>query len=282
MFWWICNSFGTSLDVKLKALLPFFQKKKILITGASSGIGADLALCLDELGAELCLCARREQKLTHLDKQMKGSPVLLTGDVADREGMAKLGEMLLKRWGTIDIVIANAGVGGINPGSNFDLAIDRTIMDTNYYGMIHTFAPFIPTMLEQKKGHLVGVGSLAGFRGLPNALSYSASKSAQATFLQGLRMDLAPHGVDVTSIHPGFIKTPMTNHEEFTMPFMVPVRKSSLLILKAMAKKKRIYCYPWQMNILSKLQRGLPAGIYERLVPILAKAYKESKQAKIF
>lgn len=251
----------------------FYQGKAILITGASSGIGKDLAVFLSFFKVKLILLARREELLKELKEECEknGSEVLYyTADVADRRRMEDIRNEVLQKFGFVDIVIANAGIGGLNPGDNFSLDVHQRFVDINITGLVNTLIPFINSMKEKKKGFLVGVSSLAAFRGLPNAGSYSSTKAAQAVFLESLRVDLKKYNIVVSSIHPGFIETPMTDHDEFKMPFMVPVRKSSVLIAKAIMKKKVVYLYPWQMRILTFINKRMPNCLYDILMPKLS------------
>ncbi|MBN1945136.1 MAG: SDR family NAD(P)-dependent oxidoreductase [Bradymonadales bacterium] len=250
----------------------YFRDKTLLITGASTGIGRDLALLLASYRTRLALVARRAPLLEELQAACTeaGAEVkIFPADVTDEGAMLAIRDQLLADWSLVDIVVANAGVGGLNPADKFSAEINRKTMEINFFGMINTLAPFIPSMVERRQGQLVGVSSLAAFRGLPNAASYSSSKAAQARLLESWRVDLRRHGVSVSCIHPGFIETPMTQHDRFRMPFMVPVRKSSLLIAKAIRKRRSVYLYPWPMRILTFLNRILPNFIYDRLVPRL-------------
>ena len=248
----------------------FYQGKKIVITGASSGIGYDLAEYLAPFGVKMALVALSKAPLEELAEKCEkaGSETLVfTTDVSSRKSMENLRDMVIDKWGFADIVIGNAGVGGLNPGHCFDLDIHRRTVEINVLGLAYTLVPFIPSMLEKKRGHLVGVSSLAAFRGLPKAGSYSPSKAAQSIFLESLRVDLRPYGITVSSIHPGFVITPMTAHDDFTMPFMIPVRKSSILIAKALKKKKSVYLYPWQMRALTFINRRIPNWLFDRIMP---------------
>ena len=262
----------------------FYRGKAILITGASSGIGRDLAVLLAGYGAKLALVARRAPLLEEvkLECERAGAEVLVfAGDVADTASMLAVRDRLFEAWGFVDIVIGNAGVGGLNPGDAFSLELHRKFLDVNCMGLANTLVPFIPSMVARRSGQLVGVSSLAAFRGLPKAASYSSSKAQQGVFLESLRVDLRGHGVAVTSIHPGFVETPMTAHDDFRMPFMVGVRKSSLLVARAIMKKKRAYLYPWPMRWLTFINRILPGWLYDRLVPRLS-GQKDDIQAKAF
>jgi NAD(P)-dependent dehydrogenase (short-subunit alcohol dehydrogenase family) len=251
----------------------WFRDKTVLLTGASSGMGWDLALLLASYGSRLVLVARRAEKLEALAEacQALGAEVLVcAGDVSDRERMAAVAAQALERFGFVDIAIANAGVGGLNPADRFDLVIHEKTHAINVIGTANTLAPFIRPMIEAGRGQLVGISSLAAFRGLPKAGSYSSSKAAQARMLESWRVDLRPHGVSVSCIHPGFIVSPMTDHEDFDMPFMVPVRRSSILIARAIARRRSVYLYPWPMRLLTIVNRLLPNWLFDRLIPRLS------------
>ena len=263
----------------------FYRDKAVLITGASSGIGRDLALLLASFGSRLVLVARRAGLLEALEGECRaaGAPDVLSmpADVADEAAMAGVRDRSLERFGFVDIVIGNAGVGGLNPGDNFDLALHRKFVEVNIMGLAYTLVPFIPSMIERRAGHLVGVSSLAAFRGLPKAASYSSTKAAQGVFLESLRVDLRPHGIAVTAIHPGFVETPMTDHDEFRMPFKVTARRSSVLIAEALRDRRPVFLYPWPMKALTWLNRKLPPSVYDRMVPKLS-GQKDKVDPKAF
>lgn len=239
----------------------YFKDKKILITGAASGIGQDLAQLLASYGSILALADI--QPITPFTESHHHYQV----DVTNRHDMQQMCDDLLKRWSTVDIVIAAAGVGGLNPGENFSIELDHKIVSINYFGTVHSLVPFIESMKKNGKGQLVGICSLAGLRGLPAAASYSASKAAQMTFLESLRIDLKKFGISVSCIHPGFVKTPMANHSEFDMPFTVSVRESTHKILKSIYHKDSQSYYPFPMSYLSRLNRLLPNWFYDFLMP---------------
>lgn len=256
----------------------YFSGKRILITGAASGIGYDLALVLKDWGVKLALSDIKP--VPKAITQGTGEVLTYEADVTDPAPWFTIRDELLGKWGDIDIVIAAAGLGGINPATCFSQSIDHKTMSVNYFGTINTLLPFIDPMTKRGKGQLVGISSLAAYRGLPQAASYSASKAAQMTLLESWRLDLQSTGVGVCLIHPGFVATPMTDHGEFQMPFMISVRESSLFILKAIAGGKKQYAYPLLPALLSKINRILPNCIYDFLMPRLAPP--KSKEPKLF
>ena len=129
--------------------------------------------------------------------------------------------------------------------------------------MVNTFQPFINAMKKEGKGRLVGIASVAGIRGLPGAGAYSASKAAAIAYLESLRVELAPSGLHVTTIAPGYIKTPMTDINAYPMPFLMAPDVAAKKFAQAIAKKKRFIVIPWQMGWLARLMRLLPAGVWD-------------------
>ena len=262
----------------------FYKDKVVVISGASSGMGRDLAALLASWGAHLAVTARRQPLLDELRAECEAAgaqTLTFACDVTDEAAMLALRDAVLDKWGRADVVIANAGVGGLNPGDNFSLEIHRKVVEINAIGLANTLIPFVPSMIARRQGHLVGISSLAAFRGLPNAASYSSSKAAQMVFLESLRVDLRKHHVAVSCIHPGFIESPMTEHDEFRMPFKMPVRESSVLIAKAIADRKASYLYPWQMRMVTAVNKHLPRFLYDTIVPRLS-GQKEHIAPRIF
>ena len=265
---------------EMTALQSYFADKTIVITGAASGIGQDLALLFASYGARLALSDLRPEPLDAVGSACKeaGAEVLVVAaDVSDAAAMEGIAAQVFHRWEQADLVIANAGMGGLNPADAFDTEIHHRTVAVNALGLANTVAPFIPDMVARRSGHLACVASLAAFRGLPNAASYSSTKAYQSTFMESLRVDLRKHGVAVTCLYPGFVRTPMTDHDAFDMPFMVPVRQASLLMARALMRRRARYLFPWQMRWLTLLNRMLPCWLFDRLVPRLSGQPKQLK-----
>ena len=240
---------------------------KVFLTGASSGIGAALAREYARAGAQLGLFARRSEALSALAAELgPATPALYTGDVRDEAALRVAAADFTRRFGASDIVIANAGVSrGTQTEYTEDNAVFHTIMDTNVDGILHTFQPFLPAMRAARAGKLVGIASVAGFRGLPGAGAYSASKAAAITYLESLRVELRGSGVEVITICPGYIATPMTAKNPYRMPFLLPVDTAARLIIRAIARGRRFYVLPWQMAWLGRLFSILPRPLYDRV-----------------
>ena len=240
---------------------------KVFITGASSGIGAALARHYAEQGATLGLAARRQQALTDLLADLPGRHAAYALDVSDAPALAAAAADFTARHGAPDIVIANAGVSvGTLSECPEDLTAFRRVMDTNVYGMAATFAPFIgPMAAAGGDRRLVGIASVAGIRGLPGAEAYSASKAAAIAYLESLRLEMAPKGIKVVTIAPGYIATPMTAINPYPMPFLLPAAEAARRFARAVAKGTSYTVIPWQMGVVAKVLRLLPNWLYDRL-----------------
>ena len=172
----------------------------------------------------------------------------------------------IKTVGIPDIVIANAGVStGTLNSEKEDLVTFKRVMDINLYGVMHTFLPFMKTFKKRKSGQLVGIASVAGIRGLPGSGAYSSSKAALMNYLESLRIEMLPFNIQVTTIAPGYIKTPMTHSNPYAMPFILEVDEAVSLFMRAIDRKEKFIIIPWQMNIVGKLMRLLPASAWDFL-----------------
>ena len=196
--------------------------KQVLITGASSGIGFELAKQYIDRGDRVAAIGRRMSALEDLRKQCGEVATLeiFQGDVTDAKRMQEIVDTLENNGHPVDIAIANAGVSMHTIGGTFDATSARTIYETNVIGVTNTIGAVLPRMMERKAGQIVGVSSLASYISIPRSSSYCASKAAVSAQLIGLRRDLKRHGITVTTICPGFIKTPMTAKNRFKMPFL--------------------------------------------------------------
>jgi len=182
----------------------------------------------------------------------------------------------MQRFGAPDIVIANAGVSIGTLGENReDMATFRKVMDTNVLGMVATLQPFVAPMRSRGSGTLVGIASVAGFRGLPGSGAYSASKSAAITYLESLRTELHGTGVAVVTICPGYIRTPMTAANPYRMPFLLEADDAARRVARAIATQRRLAVIPWQMALVSLVLRHLPGWLYDRL---FARAPRKPRQ----
>jgi short-subunit dehydrogenase len=239
---------------------------RVVITGASSGIGRALAAEYAHRGATLGLIARREQALQELAAELNVQTALYPLDVRDAAGLASASEDFCARFGSPDVVIANAGVSaGTSTERSEDRAVFREILDVNVMGLVNTFAPFLPALRAAGSGTLVGIASVAGFRGIPGSAAYSASKAASIAYLESLRVELRGSGISVVTISPGYIDTPMTSRNPYPMPFMIPADVAARRMVKAIARRRRHVVIPWQMAIVGAMLKALPLALYDRI-----------------
>jgi len=247
----------------------FWKDKIVFLTGASSGIGEALALAIAKKGAVVGLLARREEMLRELaDKceSVGGKARFFVCDVVDASAVQDAADALCEECGRIDILIANAGIGGNNEETrSLKPEAVKKVIDINLIGAVNSVSAVLPQMLEQKSGQLVAVSSLAGFRGLPKSAAYSASKAGMTAFFESVRLDVQNKGVSVTIIQPGFIKTPLTSGRANKMPFLMELDDAIPLFLKAIENKKKFAAFPWQLATFVRAGRIFPAWLYDKI-----------------
>ena len=246
---------------------PYWNGKNILISGASSGIGEALAVAIASRGARVGLIARRRAELERISRDIAslgGAAAVFECDVSDEHSVQSAVGRFLETFGTPDIVIANAGIGGkaklVEETAPADI---KTVLDINLMGTVNLVSSVIGPMVAAGQGQIVGVSSLAGFRGLPRSGAYSASKAAMTAFLESLRLEVASKGISVTIIQPGFIKTPLTSGRKNKMPFLMELEDSIPLFLRAIEKRKRFSAFPWQLATIVRLGKMMPAALYD-------------------
>jgi len=238
----------------------------VFITGASSGLGAALAAHYAREGATLGLVARRADALGAVAARLPTPTAIYPADVADHGALRAAAEDFLGRHGVPDIVIANAGVSvGTLGAEDEDLPVLERVLATNVVGLAATLTPFVAPMRSRANGILAGIASIAGFRGLPGAGAYSASKAAAIAWLESLRVELHGSGVSVVTICPGYIDTPMTRANPYSMPFLLPADEAARRIARTIAAKRSFAVIPWQMAIVGCFMRQLPNGLYDAL-----------------
>jgi NAD(P)-dependent dehydrogenase (short-subunit alcohol dehydrogenase family) len=241
----------------------------ILITGASSGIGRALALEYARGGAAVAVCARRAPELDSLSTEIRalgGRALAIPLDVRDTDAMSDAVRRADAELGNLEMVIANAGIGSTQHASRLDWNAVAAVLDVNVRGAFATLVAAIPLFLAHRRGHLVGVSSLAGRRALPRSAAYSASKSALSTFLESLRIDLASAGLGVTDVQAGFVDTPMALGSNHPRPFQWPVDKAARHIARRLERSPAVIAFPWPLVLATSIGRLLPAAIYDRLI----------------
>jgi short-subunit dehydrogenase len=246
-----------------------------VITGASSGIGWALAKVLASDGYKVGLVARRRDSLDQLAREItaaRGTCAVAQADVGSRDQIQAAIKALREQLGPIDLLVANAGVGAptlLQP-VNID-AIEKMIR-VNLLGVVYSLEAVLPEMLARRCGHLAAVSSLAGYKGLPGESAYCASKAAVITYLEGLRIQLRDRGIAVTTLCPGFVKTPMVATNDFPMPFLLTAEGAARRMARALRRRAKVYNFPWPMWLLMKLVAWLP----DRAVARLMNKYNEN------
>ena len=246
------------------------MSKLVFITGASSGIGQALALRFHQAGWRLGLVARRTsetQSWATANAISTGSYQIYSADVSVMDSIVAVGQACIERQGLPDVVIANAGISiGMDTRMHEDLGVMAQTFATNNIGLAATFHPFIEAMTRRGSGALVGIGSVAGIRGLPGHGAYCASKAAVIAYCESLRGELKASGVKVVTICPGYIDTPLTQTNRYGMPFLMQPEVFAEQAFQAIEAGTSYRVIPWQMGLVAKLLRLLPNWLFDRLL----------------
>jgi short-subunit dehydrogenase len=246
-----------------------FMDRVAIITGASSGIGWALARTLAAEGCKLGLVARRHEPLADLAEQIEksgGAAAFVVADVTEREQVIAAIQDLSRRLGPIDLLVANAGVGAPTTLDPFNVGDVEKMFRVNVLGVVYSLEAVLPQMLERSRGHVAAISSLAAYKGLPGESGYTASKAAVNVFMDGLRIQLRSKGIRVTTICPGFVRTPMTEVNEFKMPWLLNADQAARRIVRALRHKRKVYNFPWQMALFMKLARWAPDWLVDRMM----------------
>jgi len=240
---------------------------RVVITGASSGIGAALARHYAGPQSTLALIARREPELARLAASLPGETLVYPLDVADGAALERAAQDFVGRCGAPNLVIASAGISvGTHGDELADVAKLRRMLEVNTAGLAASLAAFAPAMRAAGRGTLAGIASVAGFRGIPGAGAYSASKAAAIAWLESLRNELAGSGLAVVTVCPGYVDTPMTRVNRYRMPFLLPADEAARRIARAIAARRRMAVIPWQMALVGPVLRLLPGALFDRLM----------------
>jgi short-subunit dehydrogenase len=248
--------------------------RHVVVTGASSGIGASVATALGRRGAHVGLMARRESELAEVAKAVEaagGRASYAVTDVTDPEIVAASLARLEAELGPVYGLIANAGVGEQTRRPEISLARDSRTLAVNVMGVLHALAAAQPGMLERREGFLSAVSSLAAWVAIPGGNAYGASKAAVSSYMKALRSQMVPYGVTVTTVHPGFVATPMTAVNKNPMPFMVKADKAGEIIVRGLERGHKNVNFPWPMVVIVKLARFVPEWLLARAMGIKAR-----------
>ena len=242
----------------------------VFITGASGGMGQALALRFYQAGYRLALVARRTDDIKSWAGSMNistSSYQIYSADVSDSASIVAAGQACMTSQGVPDVVIANAGISiGMDSAIRVDLDVMARTFATNNIGMAATFQPFITAMTQRGSGALVGIGSVAGIRGLPGHGAYCASKAAVIAYCESLRGELKASGVKVVTICPGYVDTPLTQKNSYAMPFLMPPDVFADQAFTAIEAGTSYRVIPWQMGVVAKLLRLLPNAWFDKVL----------------
>jgi short-subunit dehydrogenase len=246
-----------------------FADQVAVVTGASSGIGWELARQLAAAGGRVGLLARRRSELEVLAGTIQrrgGVAAVANCDVTDREQVDSAVASVRQVLGPIDLLIASAGVGMPTLVDPVNIADVEAMFRVNVLGVIYSFNAVLPEMLARRSGHLAAVSSLAAYLALPGESAYCATKAAVNTYLGGLRPQLRGRGITVTTLCPGFVQTPMTAGNSFGMPGLLSAEEAARRMLRAIAQGSAVFNFPWTTAILTRLASALPGWASNRLM----------------
>lgn len=246
------------------------MKPLVFITGASSGLGQALALRYYQAGYQLALVARRIEEVELWARRHKINPdsyKIYSANVANIDSIVAAGNACLSSQGLPDVVIANAGISiGVDTSYREDLDQLALTYATNNIGMAATFHPFIAGMVQRGGGRLVGIASVGGIRGMPGHGAYCASKAAVISYLESLRGELTSGGVQVVTICPGYVATPLTQKNRYPMPFLMQPSDFADKAFATISKGSSYRVIPWQMGIVAKLLRLMPNWFFDKVL----------------
>lgn len=239
----------------MTAKLPW---KTVWITGASTGIGREIALQLAAQGVTVAASARSAEKLAALDLDIKSYPL----DVTDRAAVLKTIELIEQDLGPIDLAILGAGTYSPIAIDHFDPLIIGTATDTNYMGVVNCLSGLLPRMLPRREGHIAWIASVAGYRGLPKAAAYGPTKAALINLAESLKPELDVRGLTVSVINPGFVETPLTEQNDFPMPFLMKAPNAARLTIEGLKKGRFEISFPKRFVAILKIARILPYWLF--------------------
>ncbi len=247
--------------------MPDPASQTLILTGAANGIGRASALALAKRGYRLGLIDRDVDRLAQTERDCSAVGATVTMQVADVTDLAAIRHAvgaIEEKLGPIDMVFGGAGIGGLTLVNHLDPGALKAMLDVNVVGVANLIDAVLPGMFARKRGHIFGVSSVAGFRGLPWMAAYCASKSALTAYLEGLRPALKLRGVRVTTICPGFVRTAITADTPFKNPIkMLEPEQAAQYIVRAIERKPRDFVFPFSTKVGMSFLKGLPTPIFD-------------------
>ncbi|MEX2644140.1 MAG: SDR family NAD(P)-dependent oxidoreductase [Acetobacterales bacterium] len=250
------------------------MSRRVWITGAGKGIGREVALRLLRDGDTVAASARTADDLESLEeaaRALPGTAYSFPLDVTDEAACAGTFAAVERTIGPLDLVILNAGTHQPVPARQFKVEAFRTLMSVNLFGVVHCLAAVLPEFIGRRGGHVAVVASVAGYRGLPTASAYGASKAALINMCEALKPELDEAGVRLSLVNPGFVRTPLTDRNEFDMPFLMEAEAAAGRLVDGLASGRFETTFPRRFTWMMKLLRILPYGLFfrvtRRLIP---------------
>lgn len=259
----------------------YFQDKRIWLTGASSGIGRACAAHFVSLGAKVALSARNAQALESLVAELgQDNTLSVPLDVTDARANQHAVETLTAHWGGLDMVFLNAGNARYVDVQNFSSEIFVDMMQINYLSLVYGIEAALPALRQSTQPHLVGMSSVAAYAGLPRGEAYGASKAATRNMLQGLGIHLRHENIPVSIVCPGFVRTPLTDKNDFPMPMRIEAEDAAKIIAKELAQGREEIHFPKRFSYLMKCLASLPSPWYRRLLHRMTMPQQHSASLK--
>jgi len=249
--------------MSLNTKITDWSKKRVWIVGASTGIGAALADALHSRQAKVAISARSADKLNAMVTRFGASRAIsLPLDITKVETIKAAEQKLVEAWGGYDLVVFMAGDYNAMRAWEIDLDVAKKMIDVNWGGFMNGLSVVIPRFLQAKSGGIALVSSVAGYRGLPKSLIYGPTKAALINLAETMYIDLKEKGLDVYLICPGFVKTPMTDKNDFEMPSLITPEAAALEIINGFEKGEFEIHFPKRFTNMLKILRHLPYSLY--------------------
>lgn len=236
----------------------FYKNKNIVIVGGSFGIGEELCKKLSSFGANLAIIARSKEKLEAMKNSLGSRHFIFSNDVTNHKDLSKTFDILSLKWRRIDLIIFCVGIYEPMNLKNFDLKKSKEILEINFSSFLNLIDITLPLIKEKKIAHLAIISSVAGYFGMPNSLVYGASKAALSNLSESLLYELRDFDVKVQLINPGFVKTRLTDKNNFKMPLIISPNDAADYILKKLPKKSFEIAFPRIFVLIMKFLKILP------------------------